>query len=401
MEGLGTDLIGAYGSSTAQTAAIDRLASYGVLLDQCFLDSQELPRQLRSLWTGLHDLQPKISDWCIWNSAGARLSAQLFTDSEEVADLASEYGCDDVTFVKPVLPSVAAMTTSDCALMPLFAAAAEELSTAEPGLVWIHSQGMRLPWDAPITLRNQFADPEDPDPPHEAIVPSICETRDVDPDWLVGWAQVAAAQATVIDECLSGLMETVEAGSDAAAWSWLLTSLGGVPLGQHGQLGWGRKQLHGEELHLATVVSPANPLPIGVRRPELFQLPDVAATVAALLGLDFPVNHWGRNVLANGAAESPVRWPNAMRLAMIATEVQTWIRSPAWSALLDNHRSDASNDQLFVKPEDRWEVSQVADRRRDIVEQLRQQAELFRSAAQQNDRGLLTEIDEELINLLR
>ena len=138
-----------------------------------------------------------------------------------------------------------------------------------------------------------------------------------------------------------------------------------------------------------------------MRRPELFQLPDIAATIAALLGLDIPEDHWGRNVLALGAADSAVRWSNALRLAMISTELHTWIRSPAWSAILETAFPDGEHDQLFVKPEARWEVSQVADRRRDIVEQLRHQALLFRVAAEQNDRSQLAEIDGDLINLMR
>ncbi len=400
VEGLSPGLIGAYGSSTARTPGIDRMAASGVLLDQCFLDSQDQDRQLCSLWTGRHALQVESQEWTIWRNLQNNRGARLLTDCERVAELAAQYGCESVTLITPSAASAAAHEIADCAVVELFAAAADDLVDGEPGLVWVHSRGLKLPWDAPLELREEFADPDDPSPPAEVAVPGMDIHSSTDPDLVVGWSQVAAAQAAVIDEALYGLIETVESREDASQWSCLFSSLAGVPLGQHGRLGWGRPQLFGEELHLATVILPAKDLPIGVRRPELFQLPDLAATLAALLKLDYPSSHWGRNLLELGAADSATRWPCALRLAMLSGEKQMWIRSPAWSALLD-HQSDGDRDQLYVKPEDRWEVSQVADRRRDIVIQLRELAQLFLQAAGAGDRSLLPELHDELINLMR
>ncbi len=410
IEGLGTGLVGAYGSSTAVTPALDGLAAGGVLLDQCFVDSQDLELQLNSLWTARHAMQEGKRDWNLWRMASDNSSdswePRLLTDCERVAAVADAYGCPTVTLVEPTHSDQPAHESSQCAVMELFAAAAQELALGEPGLVWIHSRGLRLPWDAPLDLRAQFADPGDPPPPTQTLPPAFDVGPETDPDWIVGWGQVAAAQSAVIDEAISALLQSVEVRDDAAAWSWLLTSLGGVPLGEHGRLGWGRPQLHGEELHTATIVSPAERLPIGLRRPELFQLPDVAACLAALLGWDLPAGAWGRNPLLNAAAESPQRWPNELSLAMIAGQDKNWIRSPAWSALLQKRSAELQPEQLlpellYVKPEDRWEVSPIADRRREVLARHRELVELFSHAIRSNDRGLLPVLEDELINLLR
>lgn len=412
VEGLSPGLVGAYGSSTARTPAIDRLAASGVLLDQCFVDSLDLAQQLCSLWTGRHALQPESRDWTIWKNLPQGCESRLFTDCERVAELATQYGCPTVTLVQPAATSAPAHETTACAVMELFAAAAQSLGEGTPGLMWIHSRGLRHAWDAPLELRAAFADPDDPLPPGEVLVPSMEVNHLTDPDLVIGWNQVAAAQAAVIDEAISGLIETLESREDARQWSCLLSSLAGVPLGQHGRLGWGKSQLFGEELHLATVLLPAQQLPIGIRRPELFQLPDLAATLATMLAVQGPSSQWGRNVLELGAADLASRWPHALRLAMIRHGSQQWIRSPAWSAILDSQApedvssddissEDSARQQLYVKPEDRWEVSQVADRRRDIVLQFRELAPQFAEAAANNDRSLLPEIDDELINLMR
>ena len=52
---------------------------------------------------------------------------------------------------------------------------------------------------------------------------------ETDPDEVVGWTQVAAAQVAVVDEAMAGLAGCLqELHSD---WSYCLVGLGGVPLG--------------------------------------------------------------------------------------------------------------------------------------------------------------------------
>ena len=412
VQGVGTGLVGTYGSSTAVTPALDHMAARGIVLDQCFVDSQSLPEQLASLWTGRHALQSADRSWSLWSAAAAAAAdhaarrARLLTDSREVADIAAAWGCEAVTLIEVPPPGQPASEPSACAMNALFAAAVEEVLTGPQGLVWIHSRGLQHAWDAPLELRGRFADPDDPPPPAEVELPSLDVGADVDPDWLVGWGQVAAAQTAVLDEAVHALWDAVQSREDREQWSCLFTSLGGVPLGEHGRLGWGRPQLYAEELQTATLLYPAGGLPVGIRRPELFQLPDLAAAIAHMLGWQLPAGCWGRNPLAYGHPESPQRWPKELSLAMIASQHQGWIRSPAWSALLASefhtggfHASEEA--QLFVKPEDRWEISQIAQRRRDVVERHCELAEQFIQACRQNDRQLLPVLEDELTNLMR
>ena len=308
---------------------------------------------------------------------------------------------------------------------------------------------MHADWDAPVELRNSFVDPEDPDPPAEVSVPAFAVTADTDPDAIVGWGQVASAQASVIDEGLATLLASATASG--GSWSNILVGLGGVALGEHGYVGSlippsrvvleDAPALFGEVLSCVAVV--ANPdessgAP-GRRRPEMFQLPDLGATLQELAGLE-PVSDspesaesaipaWGRSISELGLPSLPCDWPAERSIACATHEGRLWFRCPAWSLQTDlparitdevaaSESAEATAEvgadadarfidsvpirsQLFVKPEDRWEVNDIADRRADIVELLREHALKVLDGLREGKRELNFELEEELVNLLR
>ncbi|QDV22613.1 hypothetical protein [Aureliella helgolandensis] len=441
VEGVGTGLIGAYGSNTAATPAIDQLAAQGLVLDQCFLDSRQLSTQLRSLWTGLHARQEATSEWSLWRAFEEnQRPAALYTDCPVAADIAQQLGCKQVTLIslEPVTEPVE--DPAECSLMTVFAAAAEALAEGVDGLVWIHSRGLRLAWDAPLELREKFLDPEDPVPPAEVDAPGFEVDASVDPDWVIGWGQVAAAQTAVLDDAIAALYATVATRPDAAQWSLLFASLGGVPLGEHGYVGWGKEQLHGEELGCAAIILPSEYEPVGQRRGELCQLPDLAVTLMHCLDLEIPLLNraWGRNMLRLAYSYNATAWDPLHQLAVLFTAEadglggQVWVRSPAWSAVFsasagcdDRSRElrvgelgDSAGDlaeqrdwqadavpqfveQLYVKPDDRWEVSDIASRCPEVLQQLRNAVDSFEESLRKHEREHLAALDEELCRTMR
>lgn len=408
VEGLGASLVGAYGSNIARTPWIDRLAAQGIVLDQCYVDSLELQSQLRSLWTGRHAQQTPLPNtaalWPLLTEQG--IPSVVMTDCEATSEFAEQLGCKEVILVRPQLNDLPVDDAAACCLMNLFSAAAGEIESGREGVVWIHSKGLKLPWDAPIELRNERADPDDLEPPAEVWVPSCKLDEDYDPDLVIGWGQVAAAQAAVIDDGIAMLSAAIESREDAANWSWLMMSLGGVPLGNHGYLGWGHSLLFSETLGTVAIVVPSESPPVGQRRAELYQLPDIFCSLLHMLGVHDPQpeDRWGRTFLELGFGESPRNWPREFVLAGLTTSQSQWLRCPAWSATFPIEKAEQyapSDAALFVKPDDRWEVSDIADRRPDILDLLEQCAADFAQRLQQNERGLWEELPDELGNLLR
>ena len=416
VEGWGRGLLGCMGANLARTPTLDRVAAGGMVLDQCFLDSCGLHSQLNSLWTARHALQPSSfagSSSNLWSACeAAGIPACLITDRELVAEQAESFGCGEAAFLPVESNDEPAATSDDCTAMQLFYAAAEMASRRE-GVVWVHSSGLNLPWDAPEELRASFTDPEDPDPPSEVGPPSFTIGPATDPDDVVGWGQVAAAQSSVIDEGLATLLGAMHARLEHEDWTVVILGLGGTPLGEHGQIGSCRdaagavtQSLHGEALSVPAILTAPETKWRMTRRGELFQLPDLAATImASLLGRQAESaaadSSWGQDLLQLPFSDSTSRWSTSLQLAKTAGNNGSWLRCPAWSSLIVGEEGENGESKLFVKPEDRMEVSDVADRRPDILEQMLAADKHFEEALQSNQRGKLPALDEELVTLLR
>lgn len=402
VEGLGAMMLGPYGSSTSTTPALNRMAASGLLLDQCFLDSFDLATQLRSLWTATHASSTTRSAWNIWRAwQEAGVPAQLITDSPEVAELAQRYDIPQVTLVQVTAATEAAESAEECNLTQVFAAATELLASAEPvGVVWIHAQGLKHVWDAPLELREAMMDPEDPTPPSEVHLPEMELDEDSDPDVTLGWSQVAAAQVAVLDAAMDALEQTIANRTDVDQWSWLFCSLGGIPLGEHGTLGIVRESGYIEEIAVPVILRSTGNKIISTRRAELCQLPDLPVSLVAAMDLPVPGEVWGRNQFVYGPPLRSTHWSHEHTLAFIETGEHTWLRTPAWSFML-SAANDPGDCELYVKPDDRWEVSDIASRGTDIVEQLQTLLPQVREAVACGKRELLPRLNEELTSLIR
>jgi hypothetical protein len=403
VEGIGTSLVGGYGANTAHTPCLDRLAMSGLVVENCFVDSVALDSQLASLWTGRHALQPEhgqADGWTLWkhlSSAGAE--ACLITDCPETAAHAERLGCENVIYVEPTWNHAPCLDSLECSLFGVFAAAAEELSAGRGGLMWVHSRGLKLPWDAPAEVRRRFTDPEDPDPPLEVGPPQLVLTDDSDPDIVTGWMQVAAAQAAIVDDAIAALWNIVARRADEPHFAWVFGSLGGVSLGESRHIGFNSPRLHTEQLRLPLILLPAGWRTIGGRCSHLFQLPDVCASILDVLGAQMPgdLHAWGSSCLGKPLEFSPEAWPRSHQLAVVSTDAWQWLRCPAWGAVLQAGQTL----RLFVKPDDRWEVTDVANRRLDVGRHMDACYAEFISAVSENRRGTWPALAEELTSLLR
>ncbi len=431
VEGLNSSLVGAYGSNTAVTPNIDLLAAHGLVFDFCFVDSLDRKQQLASLWTGMHSLladsmpgwetsvlpfeqvSPGLFTWL--NELG--YTVRLLTDCKIAAELAEAHGCPEVILIDPPENPTAPEHWSETAIANVFAAATEELTTCPssssaspdlslpPQMLIIHTRGLRLPWDAPAELRNRFTDPEDPEPPTEVCVPQIYITEQTDPDEVIGWAQVAAAQAAIVDASLGSLIAAIADRDDSDRWTWMFVSPGGVSLGEHKVVGWDDIGLYGEQLQCIAIATKNLDTAIGDRRSQICQISDLWPTLLDLIEAPVPPNSncWGVSQLSdtdpaylelNQDAEASAQ--NGRTALAFNQRHQRWIRTPAWSAIIDGDCV-----QLFVKPDDRWEVSDIASRRPDIAEQMKIISEQTERAILARDRQLLPKLDFELCNLLR
>lgn len=408
---LGAGFLGPYGNTWLETPHCNRLASESLLVETALADSADLTDAYRALWRGLHRLEPSLEGerGLAELAAAAGYETVLVSDEPAVLGFRNanafankvhiENGGDDRTTSGGDIDELA-----ETGLGRLFAAAmASAGERTSPALIWVHARGMNGPWDAPYAMRKRFADEEDPDPPEFVDPPRYDVPAGADPDELLGVVQAYAGQVALVDAWLGALLEAVGSaahGEDAAGETLVIvTSPRGYPLGEHGRVGPhddpAQDGFYGELLQVPLLARwPGGSL---ARTQRFGHLADVAMTVADWLGLDMPTaGRMAGSLLAASAIEESANARLAPRqVAMAASANQRMVRTPAWMWRASQAGND-THDELFAKPDDRWEANEVASRGREIVAQLSAAAAAFEQAARARALDRLDPLEESL-----
>jgi arylsulfatase A-like enzyme len=357
--------VGAYGNHWIETPALDRLAFDSVVFDQYLIDSPWLESLYRSLWLGQHAMMPHAADegpTLAERLRRAGVNTTLLTDEPLVADHPLARGFDPVLVLEQPQEAEVAAELDQTHLARCFAEMIQWLDGAkEPFLLWSHLAGLGGPWDAPLEFRRRYADEDDPDPPYTADVPNLLLSEDYDPDQLLGLSQTYAGQVSLLDTCLGALLELFESGPLAENTLLVLLSARGFPMGEHRRVGGYDDALYGELVHVPLLMRFPGGLGSAVRSQALVQPGDLWATLGEWWSLaDLPDRPPARSLLplVRGEAETL-----RDRIGLTDSRGSDAIRVPAWYL-----RSD--KPELFVKPDDRWEVNDVADRAGSVVEML-------------------------------
>lgn len=399
--------LGCYGNTWVATPLFNRLAAEGFLFDQAFVDQPELDELCRTWWSGTHRLErPKAGETpertCLASQfANAGFVTACLTDEPLIAEhpLAARFG--ETVRVDSPTSATAGNSLADSHLGYFFATAVQWLETArEPFFLWLHSRGMSAPWDAPDDCRRQYADEDESPPPRITQPPSRYLTADDDPDELWGICQSYAGQATLLDECLGGWLESLE--TRQLLNDTLLVVLGarGFPLGRNGRLGGIDGALYNELVQTPWLMRFPDGVAAAGRTGSLVQACDLAPTLLDFAGLPFSPSQAGRTLLPL-VREERFSWRD--RLCLVGRDGQRGFRTPAW--YLRTPANAASSEQppheLYGKPDDRWESNDVALRCPEIVAALEfAQHELF-SYLDSGTPSTLSPLDETLVSDVR
>ncbi len=370
---------GPYGNTFVNTPALNRLASQSLLVEWMIAQSPDLNAAYASYWRGGDGSPQSLAA----RAREAGWDTTLVTDEAELAgigaasdfsecSLTSEAVLDQQT-LDQLARSVAQTRTAD-----LLAVAAEKLTgRASPQLLWVHSQGMQGPWDAPWKERLQFVEHEDdPQPSRSSTPPQRNLSLDADPDIAFGAMQCYAAQVQAIDQCLEVMFQGIlESGSPAQQPWVIVTSPRGYPLGEHLRIGPCDEALYGELLHVPLLVRPPGGLTIARRYPAILQPDDLGRWLSWLVQYESAT---ARDVdqVADAAQDQDQAAAAALQeLTQLARPSavarhgrQVAMRTAAWHALQD------ADDvfELYVKPDDRWEANEIGQRCPEEAEKLRQ-----------------------------
>jgi hypothetical protein len=363
---LGAAWLGPYGNTWLETPYFSRLAAQSLLCETVVAGSPNLAHACRAWWTGQNvlpstALQPPVPLPTL--AAHAGLHSLFITDDPALAahPLAASFG-RQVVVEQPPASAAAREPGETGALRLVEAALAELMQLREPFLLWIHCRGMAGPWDAPLPMRQQFADEDDPQPPEFVAPPERILPADYDPDELLGLVHAYAGQVALTNLALGLLLAALDEHPLRDETLLAVTSPRGYPLGEHLRVGPCDEALYGELLHVPLLVRLPDRRGALARSQQIVQPHDLYAALAEACG-------WSADANSNLLAEIDGRLLYPRQIALSTAAGQRAIRTPAWF-LRESQADGAPAYELFAKPDDRFEANEIASRCQDAVELL-------------------------------
>jgi arylsulfatase A-like enzyme len=380
---LGAGYLGPYGNTWLETPGFNQFASQSLLCEQMLVNSPALATTYQSYWRTSDSQSRSPSLPQLARAAGCR--TVLVTDDEDVAQFAGAADFDELHLVRSEANSRRrpAAEVEETAFIRLLEAATEQLEAwkqaTQPQLLWIHARAMHGPWDAPIELRQQFADEDDPQPLEDVTPPQEMLAKDHDPDYVLSVAHAYAGQVTVVDMGLQALLTAVEELPQRDSLLLAVTSPRGYPLGEHLRVGECDGALYGELLHVPGLLQFPQREGALARTQELIQPADLCATIADGAGWTTDEMITARSLLRIVRGEEAIRRDIVLAAAempkLAASATQRLVRTTAWQLRIVKDESNGDRYELYAKPDDRWECNDVANRAEYVVRQLAALAE--------------------------
>jgi hypothetical protein len=358
---------------------LDAFAADSFLLDCCYAPTTDLEAIYRALWQSVHPARPQTASTSA-ESLPALLSKHGYattfvSDAPEVSSFSLTAGFDqhvEVAAAKAAAPSAArAEETAGTSMARLFATAADVIaSTAEalPSAVWVHARGFYGPWDAPLELQRALLDEGDPSPLETADPPDVFLDATEDPDAIFRYGCAYAAQAMVLDACWMGLLATIRSAAPEGGWLIMLLGARGFPLGEHGKIGGVDPRSYVEQIHVPWLVRFSDGSG-RLGRSKLLTAPlDLLPTVLECIATDGTKDP---RALDGMSVATLVRNANAAwreSLISVSPAGGRAIRTNDWCLRRDASANEPA--ELYVRPDDRWEMNDVAKLCPEVTERL-------------------------------
>lgn len=368
LDGLSAAALGPYGNTWLETPAFNRLASESILYQNALADSADLATVFRSYWTGVHAASAHENPALAEELLRAGISSHLMSDDKNISEIAGTCGFPEVELLATPHPEDHASTVEETHLAGVLATALEWIDEAlatssKPGLFWLHSSSLTHCWDAPLELRQALADEEDPDVPTLVAAPSESSTEPLDPDHTLGLGQAYGGEILALDQLLGGLLDQLDQHPALADTLLIVTSPRGFPLGVHGQVGPAAGNLYSDLLQVPMLARFPGMRNDGQRDYHVAQPPTIYKLLTDWFGLlahtdQAPGDSTAHPLPGDPAAESSYGYSIG--------EEQAAIRTAAWFY----RRYRGAQVELYAKPDDVWELNEVAELRADVVHEM-------------------------------
>lgn len=240
-------------------------------------------------------------------------------------------------------------------------------------ILWMGGPSLAPPWRLPKNVLAAYADEEagaDEQLPPLAD-PEVGLTQ-INLDELDQLHAVYAGVVSYFDTQLGRLLDHLRKKKRIDEYVVCVTASSGLPLGEHGMTGMARAWMHEESAHIPLVVRLPGEEKAGERISALTQPSDLMPTWHEYLGVPVPAIR-GRSLGPLVRAEDEAIRPYAVSGLRVGASEEWLLRTPELALLVPISTPDGDpprQARLYAKPDDRWEVNDLAPRHEEYVQEL-------------------------------
>jgi arylsulfatase A-like enzyme len=384
--GLHLGYIGCYGNEWIQTQTMDRMAAEGVVFDQHYADEPVAAAAERAWLTGCYRFPrakgeeestfPGAANFFL-SFAEHGVETYLISDDRD-----SSLGTAPVGWQHCHLIRSAWGTAMPEQMLAALGKALDRLTSCQEWLLRLDLGILLPPWDIPDEFRDLYALEEESDesgrssPPANVASGEREETEDLASTEL---PNRYAAAVTFLDAAMGQILQELHRHGLLDELLILLTSDRGQKLGEDMLRPGSRLSLHEELVHIPLILRLPGKAEAGRRIAALTQPVDLLPTLLETFGLPLPAVHGG-SLLPLARGERKQIRDYACSGFRTGENVEWALRSADWTLLspASSRSSDSlPESELYVKPDDRWEVNNVRHHQLDVAERLEETLRCF------------------------
>jgi len=349
--------LGCYGNTWITTPNLDRLAAEGVVFDQHHADNLSCQLSVVSCQSSADGAERTVRPFLTTGNW------QLTTDCVHIQSQTTIAKSDATPLERTLEAAVGAL---------------EGLANKPRWLCWVDLPSLHPPWDVAEEFTRPYlggepGEDEEGDEPFEPLLdPAV---GPLDRDDLVLWERLRCTYAGAVTYLDAGLGLLIDELKKRALYDDLMlifTAQRGLALGEHGIVGDLLPWLHEEVVHVPLIVRQPRGADAGLRVDALTQPLDLAATLldlfsAAALPLD------GRSWLPLLRGELDALRPHTVSVWKLAGAEEWALRTLKCALVMPVKQPSEMKPrsmQLYLKPEDRWEVNNVVQHHLELAEEL-------------------------------
>jgi arylsulfatase A-like enzyme len=360
LDSLPPGFLGCYGNDWIDTPALDRIAAEGVVFDRHYSDCPDAASARRAWESGRY----------------------TFPLSNEMA--VEQPPAELIRLLKATSVRQFHITLGHNDAPEAFEATLDGVAGADRWLLWVELSTLLPPWDVPDDLFSRYFTRSEEDIEHTPQVNAFTElpARGLAPDDDEGFLRLQSTYGALVaqlDERIQDVVAELGRRKLLDEIMLIVTSDRGMALGEHGIVGDARPWLHSELVHLPLLVRWPHGAEAGRRVLALTQPVDLAPTILAAFGIP-ALNRHGHDLLPFLKTDAdPVR--EFVCSGLRRGQALEWsLRSLNWSFLLpvSADPDDAfRGPQLYVQPDDRWEMNNVIQHHPELAEELERKLREF------------------------